>query len=424
VDGLRVELLTRVGRSGSAELLRGRLIGPGGFSRPALVKRLPSAQAHDRRHVERLRTEALLTAHVTHPNVLPVLGLVQLERGELGVAWADVRVTDLQRVLEICATQRKRLSQRLVLGIGWHIAGALAAAHERSDERLGLSGIAHGDLSPSNVLIDVRGHVLLVDFGIGVSAGSGAPGGLAMARLGRLHGKPGYMSPELVVRGVIGPRSDFFALGTLLWEMLTLRRLFAGKDAAETLKNVAVAQVDERFARHPELPPFVQDVLKRCLRRAPEERWASARELQDALVATHPQGFFGIEDELARVVAELAPIPPDSPIELEPEAVVSRPRARSRKTPRMILLVKDNLGQLLGAEPDEGDEGAWSEAETPEILGVLEDAPDVAPLEIASVGAHGAGLAEAVVAPPPLPDAAPEPPPLPGGPGGPGGDRR
>ncbi|MCC6622474.1 MAG: serine/threonine protein kinase [Deltaproteobacteria bacterium] len=401
MDGTRVELLARVGRSGSAELFRARLHGPAGFSRPALVKRLPAAQAHDRRHVERLRTDALLSAHVHHANVMPVLGLVQLERGELGVAWADARVTDLQRVLEICATQRKRIAPHVVLGIGWHIAGALAAAHERADERLGLSGIAHGELSPSNVLIDERGHLLLVDFGIGIPSGAAASGGMAMVRLGRLHGKPGYMSPELVVRGVIGPRSDLFTLGTLLWEMSTLKRLFAGKDAAETLKNVAVAQVDERFARHPELPPFVQDVLRRCLRRAPEERWASARELQDALVAAYPQGFFGIEDELARIVAELAPIPPDAPLELEAEAATARPRARSRLTPRMILPVHADVELVYAAE---GDEDAWSEAETPEILDVLEDAPDVAPLELASVGARGEGLAAAVVAPPPLPD--------------------
>lgn len=361
----RVELIARIGRSGSTELFRGRLAGPHGFSRPVLVKRLRPEAGRDLRQIERLKTEAMLSARIPHPNVLPVLDTALVD-GELVVLHADARVTDLLRLLEICAVQRRRISPRLVLGIGWVIADALAVAHRRADAGLGLAGIAHGDLSPSNILIDETGRILLVDFGIGLFE---QPSGPPLNKLGRLHGKPGYMSPELVVRGVIGARSDLFALGTLLWEMLTLKRLFAGKDAAETLRNVAVAQVDERFARHPEIPPFVQDLLKKALRRQPDERWADARELQDALVQSHPQGFFGIEQELAALVAEVAPIPPDAPLELD-RSSDPKPRARSRVTPRMILQVPEEAIIDLQDAPAE-----WLEAEAPEVLGVLEGEP-------------------------------------------------
>lgn len=405
----RVELLSRVGRSGSAELLRARLVGPAGFSRPILLKRLTEQQSREPRQVERLRTEALLTALVQHPHVLPVIGLVPLERG-FGVAWADSRVTDLQRILEICATQRKRFAPHVALGIGWILAGALARAHTRSDERLGLAGIAHGDLSPSNVLVDEHGQVLLVDFGIGLPPVTG-PETSPLARIGRLHGKPGYMSPEVVVRGVIGPLSDQFSLGTLVWEMLTLRRLFAGKDSAETLKNVAVAHIEDRFARHPEVPPFVQQILTRALSRAPEERFANMEEFQDALLAANPAGYFGIETELARVIEELAPIPPDVPIELDVGPLTARPRGRTRVTPRMILLVQDDDGRLAGGDPDEPE--AWQEVETletPEILSALDAAADASPLVLPR---RTGEIPAAVVAPPPLPESVLEPPPLP-----------
>ncbi|MFO0745644.1 MAG: serine/threonine-protein kinase [Myxococcota bacterium] len=382
-------MTARIGRSGSAELFRGLLAGPSGFTRPVLVKRLRSEVVRDPRQVERLRTEALLTARVPHPNVLSVIDTVLID-GELVVAHEDAKITDLLRLLEICATQRRRLPPRVVLGIGWQIADALAVAHHRADAALGLAGIAHGDLSPSNVLIESSGRILLVDFGIGLHA---QPSGPPLNKLGRLHGKPGYMSPELVVRGVIGPRSDFFALGTLLWEMLTLRRLFSGKDAPETLRNVALAQIDERFARHPEVPPFVQDVLRKALRRQPDERYADAREFQEALIQCHPQGFFGIEVELARLVEEIAPIPPDAPIELD-VAGISRPRAKSRVASRMIL--PTTPGSVL-AEPLSEDPGEqWSEAEAPEIVDVLDGLNALPPLQLDAL-------------PPPLP---PEPPPL------------
>lgn len=371
-----MELTGRIGRSGSAELFRGRLKGPSGFYRTALIKRLRPDLVRDQRQIDRLRTEAILTARVIHPNVLGVLDTLLVD-GELMVAHEDHKITDLQRLLEICATQRRRLPARLILGIGWLIADALAVAHAAVDPDLGIVGIAHGDLSPSNILINGSGRILVADFGIGLHP---QPGGQRLNKLGRLHGKPGYMSPELVVRGVIGPRSDFFALGTLLWEMLTLRRLFSGKDSSETLRNVALAQVDERFARHTEIPPFVQDVLKKALRRQPDERYVDARELQEVLVQAHPQGFFGIEAELAHYVNELAPIPGDEPLELE-SAATSRPRGRSRVASRMILHVPDEAAASAEAAAAVARDEWQVEPDEPEVIETF-DSTSVPPLDL------------------------------------------
>ncbi len=404
MDSSRITLTRRAFRSGSSEFWRGRLVGAGGFSRPVLVKRLAPDFAAEPRLVERERAEALLTARLAHPNVLTVFDYCLVD-GQAVTVLEDLAVVELLTLLERMTVARRRLAPRLALGIAWSVLNALVHAHGRGDPSLGIAGIAHGDLSPSNILIDTSGRVLLRDFGIPLQAAQ-APAAASpaepdaptpqpepLARLGRLHGKPGYMSPELVTRGVLSPRSDVFAVGILLYELITFRRLFGGRDGAETLKAVALAQVDDRISRHAgDLPMPLRELIRRALRRQPDERFASAHEMLRALEAFFPGNPHEVGPELAHLVNEVAP-PQDE--DAEPDADLTptqRKRSGRRAPPRMILPLGDDPEFEAGFDTTE----LWANGTPPPEV-------DVAALlaEIEPVG------------PPPLPPEAIEPPPLP-----------
>lgn len=303
------------------------------------MKRLSPEVASEPRHVERERAEALLTGRLVHPNILPVLDYCLLD-GQAVTVLDDVHAVDLLHLLERATTERRRLAPRLALGIAWSVLNALVHAHNRADPSMGIAGIAHGDLSPSNILIEHTGRVLLRDFGIPLQASPPDAAGNPtepLARLGRLHGKAGYMSPELVTRGVITPRSDVFAVGILLYELITFRRLFGAKDGAETLKAVALAQVDDRILRYAgELPMPLRELMRRALKRQPDERFATAYDMLRALEAFFPGNPHEVGPELAHFVAELAldTVEEDSVVEATPSAR----RRTGRRTPsRMIL---------------------------------------------------------------------------------------
>ena len=336
------------------------------------------------------------------------------------MASAASRAVDLLHLLERATVERRRLAPRLALGIAWSVLNALVHAHNRADPTLGIAGIAHGDLSPSNVLIDVTGRVLLRDFGIplqypprpaaasgvdaamSVAAGGDAtaPAGEPLARLGRLHGKPGYMSPELVTRGIISPRSDVFAVGILLYELITFRRLFGAKDGAETLKAVALAQVDERIARYAgELPMPLRELMRRALRRQPDERFSSAYDMLRALEAFFPGNPHEVAPELAHFVADLAP-PEDEDVAREDAAPTARRRSGRRTPSRMILPADEAAGAIAAAELAEDSDfeaefeatELWANNTPPPLVDVETLLADIEP-----------------VGPPPLPPDATEP---------------
>ncbi|HRE03106.1 MAG TPA: hypothetical protein PLV68_17540, partial [Ilumatobacteraceae bacterium] len=168
----RLTVIRRAFRSGSSEFWRGRLAGTAGFWRPVLIKRLTPELVADPRLAEQERSEALLTAHLVHPNILTVIEFGLFD-GQPTTIHENVVAVDLLHTLiglaagvERATAERRRLPGHLALHIVRQVLAALSAAHRHVEERLGFVGIAHGNLSPANILIDTRGHVLVRDFGI------------------------------------------------------------------------------------------------------------------------------------------------------------------------------------------------------------------------------------------------------------------
>lgn len=390
MDTSRLTVSRRAFRSGSSEFWRGRLAGTSGFWRPVLVKRLAPELVADPRLGEQERSEALLTAHLAHPNILTVIEFGLFD-GQPTTIHENVIAVDLLHLLERATTERRRIPGHLALHIVRGVLSALSAAHSHVEERLGFIGIAHGNLSPANILIDVRGNVLVRDFGIPLQP---TPQG-AIARLGRLHGKPGYMSPELVTRGLLGPRSDLFAVGILLYELTSFRRLFAGKDSADTLKRIAVCQVDDRINRlQLEMATGPYEALVRALARQPDDRFASAEDMLAALGPTTSDDAA----ELAAFVLSVAP-PIDEEVSTPDGTLEVRPRSGRRAHAHLILPETPN------DSPNDSPQAIIVEGTDDWLDGMPPPLPAMPEVEVLLAGIDPVG-------PPPLPGEV-GPPPLP-----------
>jgi serine/threonine-protein kinase len=182
------------------------------------------------------------------------------------------------------------------------VADALDHAHRKRDVRGDPLRIVHRDVSPANVMLGFDGSVRIIDFGIAQAALRPAPAGAV------LRGKFGYMSPEMVRGEPLDRRSDVFALGAVLHELLTGERLFTGPSELAVMEKVRAADVPPPSALVPSLPAGLDALVLRALARDPADRFAWASELRDALVPwTHAGSPAGDPPALARFMARAFP---------------------------------------------------------------------------------------------------------------------
>lgn len=249
------------------------------LNRVVAIKVLPDAQWHDAAQLERLRQEALAAGSLNHPNVISVHDV-----GTEGEAFFVVsELIEGQTLRE--RLEAGPLPARLALEYGAQVARGLAAAHEK--------GIVHRDLKPENLMVTADERVKIVDFGIAKVTSSAAsldeadlqPTLSGRTLPGVLLGTVAYMSPEQVRGDTLDGRSDLFSLGAILYEMLTGRRAFQGATAAETIASI----LRDAPALPPDTPPTLAAIVRRCLEKAPERRFESARDLAreiDAVLAS------------------------------------------------------------------------------------------------------------------------------------------
>src|SRR5262245_32657615 len=262
------EIVAPIGAGGMGEVYRARDTRLG---RDVALKVLPAAAAGDPERLRRFEQEARATAALNHPNLLAVF--------DIG---ADAGVNYLVSELLEGETLRDRLRAgplpaRKTAEYGAQIARGLAAAHDK--------GIVHRDLKPENLFVTRDGRVKILDFGIAKLAGpdpSGqtiAPTVEAGTSPGTLLGTIGYMSPEQVRGLAVDHRSDIFSLGTILYEAVSGRRAFAGATQADTMSAILNADPIELTEPGRDVPVAFDRLIRRCLEKAPEERFQSARDL-------------------------------------------------------------------------------------------------------------------------------------------------
>lgn len=266
-------LVEKIGSGGMAEIFKAVQRGAGNFQKVLVIKRILNTYCKDPNFIKMFLEEAKITAPLQHPNIVTIFEFDQIE-GQYYIAMEFIHGRDLQRVMARTNKLAKRIPEEICLFIIGEVCKALWYAYNAKDPHGNPLKIIHRDVSPSNILISFDGHIKVTDFGVAKATMSESDAGR-----GTLKGKLGYMSPEQVLGKEIDHRSDIFALGIILFESLTLKRLFLGRTDLQTLINIRDADISKRLLKHPEIDPMVANILKRACAREPERRYATAKEM-------------------------------------------------------------------------------------------------------------------------------------------------
>jgi serine/threonine protein kinase len=290
------EIVSHVKSGGMAALYLARRRGAAGFQRPVAIKVVHPHLARDAKFVRMFLDEARLAVRIQHPNVVRVEELLEAE-GTYLMVMEYVHGCSLYDLLRALAKAGRRLSPDLAAWIAMQIADGLHAAHELKDERGQPMDVVHRDVSPQNVLLSWDGHVKVIDFGIAKSRAQAE-----RTRVGVIRGKVGYMSPEQANAGELDRRTDVYALGVVLWEMVTSRRLFRADNEIRLLDMVRNPQIPKP-SEHGPVPQGLEDVILDALRPDVRVRLPNAKALRDRLLQAQPGAGHVHSSNLAGLLA-------------------------------------------------------------------------------------------------------------------------
>ncbi len=266
------EIVSPLGAGGMGEVYRAR---DARLGRDVAIKVLPESFARDADRLRRFEQEARAVAALSHPNILAIHDIGQYNGSPFLVSEL-LEGESLRTLLD-----RGPLPQRKTIEYGVQIAHGLAAAHEK--------GIVHRDLKPENIFVTKDGRIKILDFGLAKLAqktGSESDGLTLTGSntvAGVVMGTAGYMAPEQIRGEPADPRTDIFAFGAVLYEMLSGERAFRRDTAAETMTAVLKEDPPEISDPSRQLSPALDRITRRCLEKSPEQRFQSARDLSFAL---------------------------------------------------------------------------------------------------------------------------------------------
>jgi len=290
------EILSRLGSGGMATLFLARRRGVAGFSRLVAIKVLHPHLAVDPDLVKMFIQEAKLCSRIVHPAVVHVEELGEAD-GRYYLAMEYVHGCALSALLQRLGTLNGRLTPEVATWIAVRVAEGLHEAHELTDSSGKSLSLVHRDVSPQNILISRSGHVKIIDFGIAKIAGR-----VVMTQPGLLKGKLSYMSPEQARGESLDRRSDVYALGVVVWEMLTTRRLFVSSGQTPLLDLVRDPDVEPPSAWVPDIPEALDVAVMDALSADRESRLPTARAFRNRLVQAVPDSVTLEAARLAAVV--------------------------------------------------------------------------------------------------------------------------
>ena len=268
----RYRVIERIAAGGMAEVYRAESAGLEGFKKTVAIKRVLPHLSKKKKFIGMFLDEARLSATLSHSNCVQVFDIgVGDETYFIVMEYVDG--ANLKALIE----HRKQVGQRLPIEVACmitlKICEGLSYAHEARDH-LGQSlGVVHRDVSPPNVLITRYGEVKVVDFGL-----AKANSQLEDSEPGIIKGKFSYLSPEAALGESVDHRTDIFATGIILWEMLTSRRLFLGETDLQTVRQVQASHVPPARDYNPDVTRSLDQVLQHALARDPATRYQTARE--------------------------------------------------------------------------------------------------------------------------------------------------
>ncbi|MEZ4220530.1 MAG: serine/threonine-protein kinase [Polyangiaceae bacterium] len=269
----RYRVIEKIASGGMAEVFRAESAGLEGFKKTVAIKRVLPHLAEKKQFMGMFLDEARLSAQLSHSNCVQVFD-VGVGDNTFFIVMEYVDGADLKGVISHHQKIGQRIPPEVACLICVRICEGLAYAHELRDGKGQNLHIVHRDMSPPNVLITRHGEVKIVDFGL-----AKANSQLEKSEPGIIKGKFSYLSPEAALGQPIDHRTDIFAVGIILWEMIAGRRLFLGETDLETVRQVQAARYTPLSELGVSVPPDLESVLARALARDPLQRYQAAREL-------------------------------------------------------------------------------------------------------------------------------------------------
>lgn len=276
----RYIIIDPIAVGGMAEIYRARLAmakdaKEGGPDRVIIIKKVIANLSQNSEFTQMFEEEIKITVGLTHPNIIQIYDYGRVEE-QYFMAMEYVEGKNLRQFVKRLADMKSMFSIDMSCHIISQVCHALSYAHAYKDRMTGKPlGIVHRDISPQNVMISYDGAVKLFDFGI-----AKAKSASEATRAGVIKGKPSYLSPEQINGEELDGRCDIFALGIVLWELLTAKRLFAADTDMGVLRLIQSAKIEPPSTFNPAVPQALDAIVLKSLTRDKNKRYQHAEEFQ------------------------------------------------------------------------------------------------------------------------------------------------
>ncbi len=296
----RYRITERVAAGGMAEVFRGVAESMRGFKKNVAIKRILPALTKNKKFVAMFLDEARLSLSLQHANIVQVFDIGHTEDTYF-IVMEYVDGVDLKALLDWRRRIGKRVPVAHSLYVIMEICKGISYAHELTNQENDAPlGIVHRDISPPNVLMSKQGEIKVVDFGLAKATSQ-----VEVTDPGVVKGKMSYLSPEAARGEEVDSRADIFAVGILLYEMLTGKRLFYGETDYQTVELVRNAKIPPLRPQNPQVEPELEDIVRKALAKRKEDRFQSATDLQDALAQySYSRGLKVISRDIAELVRQ------------------------------------------------------------------------------------------------------------------------
>lgn len=274
----RYRVIEKIDMGGMAEIYRARAVSLEGIEKEVAIKRVLPQLTKNRKFVAMFLDEARLSMHLNHAHIVQIFDVGRAE-GTYFIVMEFVDGYNLRRIFQQAVDTNQPVPVEISAFIMSRVCEGLAHAHEKRDTEGKPLNIVHRDVSPPNILVSRSGEVKLTDFGLAKAASH-----LESTDPGVVKGKFSYLSPEATEGQPLDHRADIFAVGIVLFELLTNRRLFLGKSDVETIDMVRQADIPSVSRLNPKVPARLESIVNRALARDPRKRFPSAGEMGNALM--------------------------------------------------------------------------------------------------------------------------------------------
>ncbi|MEM9487714.1 MAG: serine/threonine-protein kinase [Myxococcota bacterium] len=296
----KYQVLRKIGEGGMAEVYIADMLCQPGYSKRVAVKRVLPKLAQNHRFIRMFLDEARLGLLLTHSNIVQVFD-VGRANGSYFIVMEYVNGVNLKEIYEFYIARHSLVPVELSVAVVVEICRGLDYAHSLTDRDQNLLKVVHNDINPANVLLSESGEVKLVDFGLSEAAVH-----VEKTDPDIVRGKFGYLSPEAAWGRGTDSRTDVYAAGIILYEMLTGVRLFRGETDLNSLNLAREARVPPPRQYNPEIPSSLEQVLYYALAKNPDDRCPTARQLGQALShilfeVGHPVDAFSVGDMVSMV---------------------------------------------------------------------------------------------------------------------------